>query len=338
MDPKDVCCPLKWDRERLGDLADPLHERGADICKEVIREICPDLTKGQSVNSLATNLYSRKVLNEEDYLALLQPTANGIMLTRSLFEASLELRGRGKHLVMNLYLSLLDVFLDSCDQWCHNIALHKLRETAVKQLGLSPLPSAQEIDLKEVSARFPPVILPSSSASQLRRNLRLPSRNEEITNLKSILDEYSCTPDLQPLLCVLVTAMMKTQGVGRYVSNLLPFHQSYPLEVLVFLEKLGKHWEEFALFLGFTREDVGTLRELSRHDTRQEIKNFSKVWRMPDFKKRINDEILYGALQMANIRLDERSSTVDAANSPNLNLQISISSEYVSLSYFLVYV
>ena len=71
----------------------------------------------------------------------------------------------------------------------------------------------------------------------------------------------------------------------------------------MFLEKLGKHWEEFALFLGFTREDVGTLHESSHHDTRQEIKNFSKVWRMPDFKKRINDEILYGALQMANIRL-----------------------------------
>ena len=83
----------------------------------------------------------------------------------------------------------------------------------------------KSLDLKEVSARFPPVILPSSSASQLRRNLRLPSRNEEITNLKSILDEYSRIPDLQPSLRVLVTAMMKTQGVGRYVSNLLPFRK-----------------------------------------------------------------------------------------------------------------
>ena len=69
----------------------------------------------------------------------------------------------------------------------------------------------------------------------------------------------------------------------------------------MFLEKLGRHWEEFALFLGFTGEEVGILQRASHGSTEQEIRNFSKVWRMPDLTKQINDDILHHVLEIANI-------------------------------------
>lgn len=78
---------------------------------------------------------------------------------------------------------------------------------------------------------------------------------------------------------------------------------SYPVEVFLFLNKLGRHWVEFAQFLGFSVDEVETLQSLSCHVTEDEIRNFSKVWRMPDLKSRKNEEILYHVLQVANITL-----------------------------------
>ena len=71
------------------------------------------------------------MLTQPDVATLSQPNATGQMLSISLINASCETHGRGKHLVMDLYLSLLDQFLDSCDQWCHHVALHVLRETGM---------------------------------------------------------------------------------------------------------------------------------------------------------------------------------------------------------------
>ena len=66
------------------------------------------------------------------------------------------------------------------------------------------------------------MILPSYAACHLRRNLNLHGTAEEITDLQSILVEYT---ESECSLCGLVKAMMITEGVGRHVSKLLPFRK-----------------------------------------------------------------------------------------------------------------
>lgn len=94
------------------------------------------------------------------------------------------------------------------------------------------------------------------------------------------------------------------------ITYLYFLDKSYPVEVFLFLNKLGKLWIEFALFLGFSNDDIGTLRYLSCCDTKNEIKNFSKVWRMPNLEPRKIDEILHSVIQVANINLGRFTGVV----------------------------
>ena len=116
-------------------LLTPVHDnlifclpQGAEISIPVIRNVTPDLTKLGSVSCLATSLYHRDLIKQDDLNRVLQPTAARDTLTWILINASHESYGRGKHIVENLYLSLLDVFLDKCNQSCHDIAMNVLRE------------------------------------------------------------------------------------------------------------------------------------------------------------------------------------------------------------------
>ena len=104
---------------------------GSGICRKVIKEIGPHISgcQCQLVNKLAVYLEKRDVLNEEDYRQLKREDATGNKLNDVLFTASIEKRGRGRHLIKNLYLSLLDAFLDRGDQWFHYTALYIVRET-----------------------------------------------------------------------------------------------------------------------------------------------------------------------------------------------------------------
>ena len=76
------------------------------------------------------------------------------------------------------------------------------------------------------------------------------------------------------------------------------------MELLIFLEgQLGEKWENFAWFLGFTRDETDDIKSDSYGNAKQEIQNFLKVWRMPDLQQKFNDDILYRVCQKAGIKL-----------------------------------
>ena len=76
-----------------------------------------------SVNGLTTYLNRRYLLNPSDVKELSKPDATGDMLSSRLsLLASTEKKGRGKHLVRDLYLSLLDFCQDRDDAWAHSAA------------------------------------------------------------------------------------------------------------------------------------------------------------------------------------------------------------------------
>ena len=89
---------------------------------------------------------------------------------------------------------------------------------------------------------------------------------------------------------------------------------SYPAEVLIFLDKLGEKWEGFACFIGFTNDEIDDVKYHSFGNTKQEIKHFSKIWRMPDMKKK-NGDILHRVMNAAKINLGNftRPCTVTCA-------------------------
>lgn len=101
---------------------------GAKISKGVIQDICTKFSKCQCVQSLALNLYEKKLISEEEFHHLQLPRATGQELTAILIKASQEGMGRGERLVRDLYLALLDMFAENCNDWCHRIALRVLRE------------------------------------------------------------------------------------------------------------------------------------------------------------------------------------------------------------------
>ncbi|CAI8013707.1 U-box domain-containing protein 33, partial [Geodia barretti] len=85
--------------------------------------------------------------------------------------------------------------------------------------------------------------------------------------------------------------------------------KSYPVELLIFLERLHHHWEKFAFFLGFTVDEVDAIQ-----GSESCIGCFQRVWRMPDLKRHHNEEILYLTLQKADIRLGETGTPLQGVS------------------------
>lgn len=91
------------------------------------------------------------------------------------------------------------------------------------------------------------------------------------------------------------------------------------MELLIFLDSLGEKWEDYALFLGFTNDEIYGLKRRSFGKTQQEIKNFSKVWRIPDME-RANDDILHCVLEEANIDLGKQNILTAVATKKTFSL------------------
>jgi hypothetical protein len=318
MDLTDVILETKWDSERLGELSEPLKENGAEIAKSVVSKVGVELASCSSdlVNGLTTYLNGRHLLNSSDVKELSKQDATGDMLSSRLSLASTEKKGRGEHLIRDLYLSLLDFCQDRDDAWAYSVAFD-VRKEAIVQLGLSHhLFNTQQTDFSVVNHDLE-VPLSVSTATNLLQHLKIDQHSitEGTTNLKSLLEE--CCRQQKSLFDV-VRAMMVTPGVGRHVSRLLPFYQSYPLEMLRFLRKLGKHWEKFAKFIGFTEDEVKRLKS-SAPTVKRQIRNFSKVWRMPDLTSEKNKEVLELTLHEAGIDTDEDTSVSEATRATPIN-------------------
>lgn len=95
----------------------------------VIRDISSIVHTCLPVSKVVTFLYQRKVVSYDDFEDLgKDPPSAGIKLSRALVNSSKRNVGEGKDLIKNLYLALLDAFLDTHDRGCHYLALH-LRQT-----------------------------------------------------------------------------------------------------------------------------------------------------------------------------------------------------------------
>ena len=77
--------------------------------------------------------------------------------------------------------------------------------------------------------------------------------------------------------------------------------KSYPVDVWHFLILLDKKWVKFALFIGFNEEEVKTIESSAPNSVHEQIKNFFKVWRMPDLTKSNNKKILEEVVALAGI-------------------------------------
>ena len=53
--------------------------------------------------------------------------------------------------------------------------------------------------------------------------------------------------------------------------------KSYPVDVWHFLILLDKKWVEFALFIGYSKEEVETIVSSAPNSVNEQIKNFLKV-------------------------------------------------------------
>ena len=95
----------------------------------VVRDISQLVSNAVPVASVVIHLYSRSVISKRDYEELKKEQAGaGTQLAHALVTSSLRSMGEGKHLIKNLYLALLDAFMDTYDRGCHHLALH-LRHT-----------------------------------------------------------------------------------------------------------------------------------------------------------------------------------------------------------------
>ena len=77
--------------------------------------------------------------------------------------------------------------------------------------------------------------------------------------------------------------------------------KSYSVDVWHFLILLGKKWVEFALFIGFNEKEVETIVASAPNNINEQIKNFFKVWRMPDLTESKNKKILEDVVALARI-------------------------------------
>ena len=104
---------------------------GKNLSVAVIRDISAMIHNCLPVSKVVTFLYQRNVLSYDDYEDLgKDPPSAGIKLSRALVKSSKRSVGEGKDLIKNLYLALLDAFLDTHNSGCHHLALH-LRQTGI---------------------------------------------------------------------------------------------------------------------------------------------------------------------------------------------------------------
>ena len=88
-----------------------------------------------SVNGLTTYLNGRDLLNLSDVKELSKPDATGDMLSSRLSLASTEKKGRGKDLIRDLYLSLLDLCQDRGDAWAYSVAFDVRKEGIIVSMS-----------------------------------------------------------------------------------------------------------------------------------------------------------------------------------------------------------
>ena len=103
---------------------------GAEIAKSVVSKVGVELASCSSdlVNGLTTYLNGRYLLNPSDVKELSKQDATGDMLSSRLSLASTEKKGRGEHLIRDLYLSLLDFCQDRDDAWAYSVAFDVRKE------------------------------------------------------------------------------------------------------------------------------------------------------------------------------------------------------------------
>ena len=111
-------------------------------------------------------------------------------------------------------------------------------------------------------------------------------------------------------LYIHVLAFSGLYTVSYYVAIIVHVYyihfldKSYPIEVLHYLKMLtiDKSLRKFATFIGFTEEELDEIESHSP-DTQEQIKTFSKVWRMPDLTERKNNEVLCMVMRKAGINI-----------------------------------
>lgn len=146
-------------------------------------------------------------------------------------------------------------------------------------------------DLVTVLEKVPSVTLCEQQCCELRKNLGLPFSPGE-GNLKELLEEwYRNTSTLSDL----VRALMITQGLGRYVSRLVPycelFNQSSETGSNIFsaglsslpdarmwVKNAGKNWKLLAEYMGYEWREI---EEIGRVSTEGKGNQFLRVWGMP---------------------------------------------------------
>ena len=101
-------------------------ESGKFSTEEFVRKIAPKMQQCQYVRDLVPYLLECNFLNPTDREMLLKDPS-GNELNKILYIASTE-RTRGRVLVEKLYLSLLDMFLDTGNTWCYDTAFYVVRE------------------------------------------------------------------------------------------------------------------------------------------------------------------------------------------------------------------
>ena len=100
---------------------------GGELSVSVVQDISQLASNCVPVASVLIYLHGRKVISKDDYEKLKKEPV-GTNFTHALVASSYRSMGEGKHLIKNLYLALLDAFLDTCDRGCHHLALC-LRQT-----------------------------------------------------------------------------------------------------------------------------------------------------------------------------------------------------------------
>jgi len=96
----------------------------------------------------------------------------------------------------------------------------------------------------------------------------------------------------------LIDALLQQEGLGHLVSGLFPICHSNPPQVWSTFHRLGDTWAEFALYLGYTKEQVASITKQSPNNVGLQIRFFLRVFQLPDMDSR-TQSILVQATQNA---------------------------------------
>jgi len=249
-----------------------------DVLKSLLSH--PDLDELFDVESLLPHMMRQSIVTATDKCQIEEqksPTAKVVALINAV-----KRKGQSKTKLTLLYASVYDSYEEQHGHGKHYDALRILLQKAWDALKI---PAHQREEYQDPHTAFTKMMHTCGSRDHMKVDASKIYKNFLEKNPHGRIED-------------LIHAFLQRPGLGHLVSQLFPMCHSNPPSVWNIFDGIGHTWVEFALYLGYTKEQIASIMKQSPNSVGLQIRLFLREFQLPDMDSR-TQSILVKATQNA---------------------------------------